>query len=64
MMVYWCHLMRVMPVLGRSLRRDTRAVTAMEYGLIAALVAVVMISSVTTVGTKLQATFTSIGAKI
>ncbi len=43
---------------------DTRAVTAMEYGLIAALVAVVMISALTTVGTQLSATFTSIGAKI
>lgn len=36
-------------------------VTAIEYGLIAALIAVVIIGTVTTIGTNLQTTFTTIG---
>jgi len=42
------------------LKTDRRAVTAMEYGLIAALVAVVIITSVTLLGTKLGATFNAV----
>ena len=34
--------------------------TAIEYGLIAALISVVIIGTVTTVGTNLNATFTNI----
>jgi len=45
-----------------ALRSDKRGVTAMEYGLIAALIAVVIIGAVGTVGTKLTATFTAIAA--
>jgi pilus assembly protein Flp/PilA len=40
---------------------DQSGVTAIEYGLIAALIAVAIIVAVTTVGTDLTATFTSIG---
>jgi pilus assembly protein Flp/PilA len=43
-----------------ALRRDKRGVTAMEYGLIAALVAVVIIGAVTTIGTKLDTVFGTI----
>jgi pilus assembly protein Flp/PilA len=50
-------------LLARILR-DTSGATAIEYGLIAALIAVVIITALTTVGTKLSATFTSISAKI
>ncbi len=39
---------------------DRSGVTAIEYGLIAALVAVVIIVAVRTVGTSLQATFTDV----
>lgn len=39
---------------------DQSGVTAIEYGLIAALIAVVIITAVTTVGTDLSATFNSI----
>lgn len=42
------------------LRFDKRGVTAMEYGLIAALVAVVIIGAVTSIGTNLKSTFDSI----
>ena len=44
----------------RKFMRDNRAVTAMEYGLIAALVAVVIIIPVTNVGTNLAAVFKKI----
>jgi pilus assembly protein Flp/PilA len=47
-----------------ALRFDKRGVTAMEYGLIAALVAVVIIGAVTTIGTKLTTIFASISAAL
>jgi len=40
--------------------KDETGVTAIEYGLIAALIAVVIIGAVTAVGTSLSATFTSV----
>jgi pilus assembly protein Flp/PilA len=39
---------------------DESGATAIEYGLIAALISVVIIVALTTVGTKLNATFTSV----
>ena len=47
-----------------SLRNDRRAVTALEYGLIASLIAVAIITSVTLVGTNMAAEFTSITGKL
>ena len=47
-----------------ELKVDRRAVTALEYGLIAALIAVVIIGGVTTIGTKMQADFVKIGASL
>ena len=44
--------------------KDNSGVTAIEYGLIAALVAVVIITAVTTVGTKLNTTFNSVGSSL
>lgn len=43
---------------------DEEGVTAIEYGLIAALIAVVIIASVTLVGTQLQAVFTAISTAL
>ncbi len=43
-----------------ALRFDKRGVTAMEYGLISTLIAVAIISTVTTVGTNLKSTFTNV----
>ena len=40
-----------------ALRSDKRGVTAMEYGLIAALIAVVIITAVQGIGTNLNTTF-------
>jgi pilus assembly protein Flp/PilA len=44
--------------------KDESAATAIEYGLIAAGISVAIITVVTTVGTNLKATFTSIGTAI
>ncbi len=43
---------------------DESGATAIEYGLIAALIAVVIITGVTAVGSKLNAQFTNISSKI
>jgi len=45
-------------------RRDESGVTAIEYGLIAGLIAVVIIGAVTTVGTDLTAKFTAIATAL
>ena len=47
-----------------ALKTDRRAVTALEYGLIAAAVAVVIVGSVATLGQNLKTTFTSIAASV
>jgi len=44
--------------------RDESGATAIEYGLIAALIALVIITAITSVGTSLQATFTSIATAV
>ena len=44
--------------------REEDGVTAIEYGLIAALIAVVIIAAVTVVGTQLKKTFSTIGTKL
>ena len=47
-------------VIARFLK-DESAATAIEYGLIAAGIAVAIVTVVTTVGTNLTTTFTSVG---
>lgn len=44
--------------------KDNSGATAIEYGLIAALVAVVCITALTTLGTNLKTTFTNVGAEL
>lgn len=44
----------------RRFLRDEEGVTAIEYGLIAALIAVVIIGAVSTVGTNLDTVFTTV----
>ena len=48
----------------KNFLREEDGVTAIEYGLIAALIAVLIIASVTIIGTQLKATFTSIGTSL
>ena len=47
-----------------ELKTDRRAVTALEYGLIAGLVAVVIITAVTTLGTNLSTRFSTIATDV
>ncbi len=49
-----------MSAIIQRLRRDESGVTAIEYGLIAGLIAVVIIAVVTTVGTDLTNLFTDV----
>jgi pilus assembly protein Flp/PilA len=44
--------------------KDESGATAIEYGLIAALISVVIVTAVTAIGTKLNTTFTTIGTKL
>ena len=54
-----------MTTIANSIRRfvkDESGVTAIEYGMIAALIALGIIGGVTTIGGKLTTAFTNIGA--
>ncbi len=44
--------------------KDESGATAIEYGLIAALIAVGIIAAATTLGTNISTTFTTIGTKM
>jgi pilus assembly protein Flp/PilA len=46
------------------LRKDDKGATAIEYGLIAALIAVAAIAAMTAIGTNLEAVFTSVGDEL
>ena len=48
----------------RNFLSDESGVTAIEYALIAALIAVAIISAVTTVGTNITTVFGEIGAQL
>ena len=48
----------------RRFAKDKEGATAIEYGLIAALIAVVIIAAVTSVGTELNKTFTTVKNKL
>jgi pilus assembly protein Flp/PilA len=48
----------------RAFVKSESGVTAIEYGLIAALIAVAIITAVTLVGTNLTATFNNIASKV
>jgi pilus assembly protein Flp/PilA len=49
---------------SNALRIDKRAVTAIEYALLAALIAVVIIGAVTSLGSGVSSTFTSISGEL
>ena len=52
-----------MNIISRFIRDESGA-TAIEYGLIAALIAVVIIGAVQVVGTKLSTTFSTVSTSI
>ena len=49
---------------AKMLFRDERGATAIEYGLIAALIAVAMIAAATTVGGNLGTTFSNVASDL
>jgi pilus assembly protein Flp/PilA len=56
--------MNTLAYLMLQLRTDRRGVTALEYGLIASLVAIFLIGALTNLGTGLSDTFAAITAKL
>jgi pilus assembly protein Flp/PilA len=48
----------------KNLRNDKKGATAIEYGLIAALIAVVIIVALQTVGTNISTSFSNIGSAV
>ncbi|SEB21262.1 Flp family type IVb pilin [Paraburkholderia sartisoli] len=48
----------------RDFAREEDGVTAIEYGLLAALISVAIIAAVGVIGTQLNDTFTTIGTKL
>lgn len=48
----------------RAFWNDRRGVTALEYGLIASLIAVAIISAVTLLGTNIGLTFNNISSQL
>ncbi len=50
--------------LWTELKTDRRAVTALEYGLIAGLIAVALIAGATSLGTHLNNTFTGVATNL
>ena len=53
-----------MKTLLTNFAQDESAATAIEYGLIAALIAVAIITAVTSVGGKLTSTFTAVAGSL
>ena len=49
---------------ARRFAQDESGVTAIEYGLIAALIAVAIITAISTVGSDLAGTFTYVAGKL
>jgi len=54
----------IMHTLFKAFWKNQSGATAIEYGLIAALIAVVIITAVTAVGTQLSATFTNVATAL
>jgi len=50
--------------LARRFVKNESGVTAIEYGLIAALISIVVIGAAANVGTRLNAVFTTIAARL
>jgi pilus assembly protein Flp/PilA len=48
----------------QSIKADEKGVTAVEYGLLCALIAIVIIGAVTTLGTNLNSLFTTLASTV
>ncbi len=54
----------VRTMLATKFKMDKRAVTAIEYALIAALIAVVIIGAVTSIGSRASTTFATVANEL
>jgi pilus assembly protein Flp/PilA len=57
-------MLAIMVAIFSSILRDENGATAIEYGLIAALISVVIISAITAIGTGLAETFSSVASAL
>ncbi len=55
---------RMTSLAARALRADDRGVTSVEYGLMVALIAIVIITAVALVGTNLSALFNNVAGHL
>ena len=63
-MIEKLQFMTIMLINDVKAKRDERGATAVEYGLMVALIAVVIITAVTTLGTNLNTKFTSVATSV
>jgi len=61
---FWGKFSEVHMNFFKKFAADKRGATAIEYGLIAALIAVAAIGALTSVGTKLSSTFSNASEKL
>jgi pilus assembly protein Flp/PilA len=61
MLLQWYVQARISLTALRRLSGDRRAVTALEYGLIAAVMGSLIVTAFTTLGTSMHTAFTSMG---
>jgi pilus assembly protein Flp/PilA len=64
MFAYTCALVERAKTNLMLLRGDRKGVTALEYGILAGLIGVVVIGGATTLGADISAQFAAIGAKL
>lgn len=64
MVAIYAHLTALLSVLGRRFEDKTKGATAVEYGIMVALIAVVIIAAVALIGTNLDLTFDKVGATL
>jgi pilus assembly protein Flp/PilA len=60
----YCTLISLIAVASNRLEREEKGATAVEYGLMVGLIAVVIIAGVTLLGTELKDLFNAIGTKL
>ena len=58
------HIMTTIHVLGVKLKREEKGATAVEYGIMVALIAAVIVTVVTTIGGNLTTAFTKVEAAL
>ncbi len=64
MVAIYAHLTALLHVVGRRFADKTKGATAVEYGIMVALIAVVIIAAVALIGTNLDLTFDKVGATL